>query len=500
MTIILLIIIALCLIGCSTLGMRMFKNTYSWNDGPWLILNGNPESSITICWTTATMKESTLLWGKSESNMEHVIYSPKSKNHSITINNLSPGNSYFYTIEEKFFLSNRGKIFSFQTAEIKNSGKAVEFIIAGDLQPKNEYTIMTNRIMAEQIDRENPDYIIQLGDLVQIGSSDKAWHNLMKSLPVMASERVFLTVAGNHEYYIFHKNSNFRSFFPYDFPGDKGCYYSVDIGNIHISFLDPYDGGPAVMSSKMTDEQKQWFILDLENAVKKGSDWIFVVLHQAVLTNGEYPDDVKLRKWIFPVLSKFDVDAVFWGHAHLYEHWKYRYGENGYLMNPEDEPGRNYINYFCIGSSGASLESNYRLFTHRSFRNESHSWFNIQTEKMKNIKTVQHPWNRDVFFSGRIGVDQFNESDLHYYHIPSDKNGEYSDDPSVSYSTDNRWFGYQYGENTLHYAKLTVEKETCCLSIHYADGSILTGPDGSLPQKFILDKKNRNHLIKHGGL
>ena len=223
--------------------------------------------------------------------------------------------------------------------------------------------------------------------------------------------------------------------------------------------------------------------------------WIFVVLHQAVLTNGEYPDDVKLRKWIFPILSNFDVDAVFWGHAHLYEHWKYKYGENGYLMNPDDKPGRNYIDYFCIGSSGASMESNYRLFTHKPFIHKSHSWFNIKTGLQEKIKAVQHPWNRDVFFDGRMGVDQFNKSDLHYYHIPSDENGEYSNDPAVSYSTDNRWFGYRYGENTLHYAKLTVEKENCSLSIHYADGSILSGPDGSLPQKISFDKKNRSHLL-----
>jgi hypothetical protein len=53
-----------------------------------------------------------------------------------------------------------------------------------------------------------------------------------------------------------------------------------------------------------------------------------------------------------------------------------------------------------------------------------------------------------------------------------------------------------YGENTLHYAKLKVDESTCTISIHYADGTILSGPDGSLPQVFNFNRKDRSHLIK----
>lgn len=273
MVILFTFIIILFFIAILITGTVLLFGKYSWNDGPWLILNGNPESSITICWITAKKKESTLFWGNTKSNMEHSICSPKSRNHSITIDNLSSDTTYFYSIAEELTLYKMGKVFIFHTAQDKNSGRAVEFIIAGDLQPKNEYTVLTNRIMAEQIDRENPDFIVQLGDVVQIGSSVKAWHNLMKSLPIMASAHPILASVGNHEYYIFHKNQNFRSFFPYNFPGKKSCYYSIDIGRIHIAFLDSYDGGPVGMSSKMTAEQKKWFVSDLENAVENGVDF-----------------------------------------------------------------------------------------------------------------------------------------------------------------------------------------------------------------------------------
>ncbi|MCK5154318.1 MAG: hypothetical protein KAQ93_08170, partial [Spirochaetales bacterium] len=237
-------------------------------------------------------------------------------------------------------------------------------------------------------------------------------------------------------------------------------------------------------------EQKKWFIKDLEKAVGHGTGWIFVVLHQAVLSNGEYSGDIKLQEWILPILSKFDVDAVFWGHAHLYEHWRYNYGKNGYVLNPEDNPGKNPLDFFCIGSSGASLESNFKLFTHKPFKKKKIKWFNKENGIAERT-SVQFPWNREVYFEGEIDIDQYKKEDQHYYHLPFDKEGNYPEDRSVSYNTENKWYGYMYGENTLHYAKVKIKNSVCTISIRYADGTLLSGPDGTLPQEFLLKKKTR---------
>lgn len=484
------------LLGCTTTGPGVISRGYSWNDGPYLIQDGPWESSVTVCWMTAEEKDSLLVWGDSPSALSHRETSRDSRMHSVKITGLTPETTYYYSVQEEFTLYKREKVFSFRTGPGEASEDSVMIVIAGDLQPKNDYTRLTNRILAEQIAAEDPDFIIQVGDAVQTGSSRDSWHDLMRSLPLMAAERPFLPAVGNHEYYVSHNNGSFRSVFPYDYPGKKSCYYSVDIGRIHIAYLDPYDGGPGWGKAKMTEKQKRWLVSDLEEAVNTGAQWLFVVLHQAVLSSGEFHDDVELRKWLLPLLSDYDVDAAFWGHTHLYEHWRYAYGENGYLLNRDDSPGRNPIDYFTIGTAGASLERNYDLFTHDPYREESHPWFNTETEMMEEIETVQYPWSREVFFEGRMGRDQFDREDLHYYHLPFDEEGDYSDDPSVSYATDNRWFGYLYGENALHYAKLTVEEDTSTLSIHYADGSLMAGPDGSRPQIFTFPKKDRSHLVR----
>ncbi|MEA1910833.1 MAG: metallophosphoesterase family protein [Spirochaetota bacterium] len=475
----------------------MFFNTKSkWNDGPYLILKNSPETSITICWITGKKKDSFLIWGNSETNLNNTEASSGKKNHSVTINNLIPDTQYFYTIRENLTLYSEDTVFSFCTAKGADSKNKIDFIIAGDLQPKNEYTLKTNKILARQIDKDHPDFIVQLGDLVQFGSLVKYWHYLMRILPLMASTRPVLPVIGNHEYYFFHRNKNFKSFFPFNYPGKKSSYYSKDIGHLHITFLDPYDGGFAGMGSRTTDRQKEWFDKDLNSAVGNGASWIFVVLHQAVLSNGEYSGDVKLQKWILPILSKYNVDAVFWGHAHLYEHWQYQYGKNGYLLNKDDKPGDNPIDFFCIGSSGASLESNFRLFSHKPFVHKRPEWFHLESREVEKKFTIQYPWNRDISFKGRMGVDQFTNGDRHYYHFPFDGQGNYSEDSRYSYNTENKWFGYLYGENTLHYAKVKVARDTCTISIHYADGSLLKGPNGSLPQRFSYKRKKSRTAMR----
>ncbi|MBI9105060.1 MAG: metallophosphoesterase family protein [Spirochaetales bacterium] len=491
-TIIFLAALLVIFTACTTTGRGAPERKYDWNDGPYLIQSGSSGTSVTVCWITTEKRDSTLVWGTSESDLSNTITSSDSRVHSVLIEGLLPGSNYFYSIQEEFLLFPGNEVFDFSTPADPAGDEPLEIIIAGDLQPKNEYTLMTNRIVAEQIDREDPDFIIQVGDAVQTGSSSESWHNLMSSLPLMASERPIIPAIGNHEYYFPHDNGSFRSVFPYNYSAKKSCYYSLDIGEVHITVLDPYDGGPAGLKAKMTEKQKQWFISDLDSAVREGAGWIFVVLHQTVLTSGEFFDDVELRKWILPILSDHDIDAAFWGHTHFYEHWEYQYGENGYLLSPDDKPGNNPVDYFVIGSSGASLESNYDLLYHKPFTGESHSWYNTNTGLMEEIETIQYPWNPDVFFEGEQGKNQFNDTDLHFYQLPFDLNGEYSSDPLISYATDNQWFGYQYGENTLHYAKLSITDDECIVTIHYPDGTLLSGPDGSIPQRFTLPRKRRN--------
>ncbi len=481
--IILILVTAVILLGIK---MIFFLGFYPWDDGPYLVLRKDPASSMTICWITARKKDSTLFWGTDKNNLANTAVHSKSRFHAVTLENLSPDTDYFYRIDEKLPQNRKKKHFQFHTFPEKDTHKPVHFIIAGDLQSRDYPTFKSNRIIAKQIKREKPQFVIQTGDLVQLGTNAYSWHTLMANLPLYASSRPFLAAVGNHEHYIIHSSKNFRTLFPYAFTGEKSSSYSVDIKNMHFTFLDPYDGGFAGMNSRMTTKQKEWVRKDLEKAVQKGAQWIFVVLHQPVFTSGEYANDVRLRNWILPLLFRYNVDAVFFGHSHLYEHWHYQYGQDNTVLASNPLPAKEPIHFFCIGSSGARLESNYKVFSHKPYVLQNRGWINHGTGEKETSPHIQYPWNRNIFFT-----DTHNSR--HYYHFPFTANGTYSPDKEHSYSTVNEKFGYLYGEITHHYAKIVIKDDICSLSIHYPDGTLLTGHDNKHPQEFLLHRKKRKN-------
>ena len=460
--------------------------------GPWLILKDNPESSIEICWHTKDKKTSELRWGTSGTSLRKSEISPRSRNHRISLSKLKPDKLYYFSIIEDLYFFRKEYVFSFRTA--KRNPECIDFIISGDLQPNDDYTIRTNKIFSERIDKENPDFIVQTGDLVHLGNSSKAWFKLLKILPGMASGRPILAAIGNHEYYPFYDNKAFRKFFPYNFEDRNACYYSFDYKTIHFSFLDAYEGGYDGMNSKVSEEQKLWFIKDLKKAIENNCQWIFVILHQPVFTNGEFPEDVELKNWILPIISHYNVDAVFWGHSHLYEHWYYKYGDNGFVLNHNDVPGEDFIDYFCIGSSGIDLESNYNLFTHQPYVCKDQQWFNLNTQAYEYHTFIHYPWDKINYSDGYINSDYFKESELHYFHDKSIEKEILSDNRPGNIHRNTQWYNYVYGENAMHYAKIHIENNICRLSIHYANGDILQGLDNNQPQIFNFKKKYREHI------
>ncbi len=478
------IVTALIITASAALALRrfLFLGSYRWNDGPYMVAGSNTCESVIICWTTSTKKHSTIYWGESPENLTNSATGKKSRFHSARLENLKPGTEYFYTVDEELSYCKHGTILSFTLCG--GGTESADIVIMGDLQPRDLATLKANRITALKAAEEKPDFIVQTGDTVQIGTSSGSWHYLMRTIPLAISRIPFLPSIGNHERYILHSSRNFRTFFPREYPDSKGSYYSVDSGPVHIIFLDPFDGGFRGMTSWFSKRQKKWLVRDLEEAVRKKSGWIFVVLHQPVFTSGEYKNDVAMRNWLIPIFSKYDVDAVFFGHSHLYEHWVYRYGENGYLLNKNDSPGSNPVHFFCIGSSGARLESSFKIFSHPPFKLKKEVWYNYRTGIKKTMRHYQYPWNEKVSYGG-TGPDK------KYYHYPFDDNGDETKSSHKCYSTSNSWFGFKYGEITLHYAKIAVSGERCRITVHYPDGTLLKGFNGKMPQEFILKKKDR---------
>ncbi|MBN2155399.1 MAG: metallophosphoesterase family protein [Candidatus Lokiarchaeota archaeon] len=447
---------------------------YLWNDGPYITFGEDPQTEMVISWLTCTITPTEILFGTSPESLEKIrSNAPRSHLHHFYLSNLTPNTKYYYKINRNFYSKHETDLFSFTTAP--NDNRDFEMIIVGDMQPTWLDTIRSGALVAEGIAKENPDFVIQLGDLSSSGEMALIWHFTMKNFPLYAANAPFQVAVGNHDY-SGGGDVNTRMLFPYPYASSDGLYYSFDYANCHFVIIDNFDAG----NYKMTSAQKIWVEQDIIEAKSRGQKWIFVNFHHTILTTGTSGHNWDLQTWLVPLADKYDVDGIFFGHDHHYEHWNYTYGSSGLLYNKTDIPSGNETHYWCSGGGGAHLEVDYGILTHDPW-NVQRTFYNISAGEYQNYSFTRNPWNSSLYVNSDAHKI-YAESKHHelYYHLPE----------TQSYSTDNELYGYQYGEQTLHYMKLTISNNgnTCTISAHYPNGDLLTGPYGLYPQIWPFNK------------
>jgi len=351
----------------------------------------------------------------------------------------------------------------------------VRILVVGDMQPKPKeaVTIHGGALVAAGIVREKPDLVVQLGDLSYIGGFFNYWFPLLQNISAFSPFVPMQAVPGNHDQYV-DGGRNYAEFFPYDFASGKGLYYSFNIGSAHFVMINAFEKG----DEKITDTQKEWVERDIAAARESGMEWIFLAVHDCVLSTGTEGTSEPLLAWIVPLADRMDVDAVFYGHDHHYEHWLVEYGKNGLVFDPADTPLGNPVQYFCAGGGGGRLEVDYGLMT-REPASFVRRMYRLPGGEPFDLEIAQNPWDSSVYIDRTDNPDYGQPfGGKHYYQAP----------PGPTCQTDTAWFGYEYGEQTLHYILIEIEGNEARISVRYPNGDLLAGPDGRYPQEFILTR------------
>lgn len=447
---------------------------YFWNDGPYVSFGADPKTEMVISWLTSIISKTEILFGISPENLVRISSNEAfSHLHHLYLSDLTPNTKYYYKIYKNFVADHDSDIFSFTTAP--SSDGDFKVVLVGDMQPTWIDTLRTGEMVARGIAAENPNFVIQLGDLASSGDMAQIWHFTLKNFPLYAANAPFQIAVGNHDY-SGGGDVNTRMLFPYDYAASQGLYYSFDYGNAHFINVDNFDAG----NYQMTSSQKVWVEEDIIDAKSRGQKWIFISFHRTILTTGTSGQNWDLQSWMVPLADKYDIDGVFFGHDHHYEHWNYTYGESGLLYYDTDLPSGNETHYWCSGGGGAHLEVDYGVLTHQPWTDLRY-FYNISALQYQYIPIVRNPWNASRYIESNIHkIYSASENDELYYHLPQ----------LESYSTDNGIYGYQYGEQALHYMKIefTNHGVTCTISAHYPNGDLLTGPNGLYPQIWTFTK------------
>ena len=195
-----------------------------------------------------------------------------------------------------------------------------------NLYPSDKFANNKNRYVVEQINKVNPDLVIHLGDIPHTIPSSENHDQAMRNAYEIYKNGIksdLHVVAGNHD--IGNKPNAFTSSPVIDEKSHKifekywgKTYSSFDHKNCHFVLLSS-----SVLNSGLPLEsaQKFWLINDLEKNRESGKR-IFLCMHHPLFINNPYENEhydnigEPGRSWLLSLLDKYEMEAVFAGHAH----------------------------------------------------------------------------------------------------------------------------------------------------------------------------------------
>lgn len=289
---------------------------------------------------------------------------PPTTVHRVHVGGLRNGTTYHYKLS---LASESGEVAvvpptSFHTPP--TAGRRLRFAVYGDSRSGHA---VHSQVVQALLD-EDPDLILDTGDVVARGSEDADWDRYFSvAAPLLARTPVYLT-PGNHEYARrgFGDRRLFQIYatqFPVQPPrlssnelrpsptapttnptprdllampqqappalgpsvpealNGRG-YYSLDLGGVHFIALDS--------NQLRSREQLAWLDEDLLRARRKRSLARVVWMHDGPFSWGWHGDNQTAQRDYVPVLEKHHVNLVFSGHDHNYE--RGRRGELDYIV------------------------------------------------------------------------------------------------------------------------------------------------------------------------
>jgi calcineurin-like phosphoesterase family protein len=264
-------------------------------------------------------------WGSSKT----LIETAATEDHNFLFNNLTPGFDIKYFIEPTS--DNTGIISQSILKDLKQSfvipGHTIhsntimrpfQFGIYGDNRP-TVFGTENHEYMVHTIREQNPDFVLQVGDLVQQGGDEFEWARFFDNGEELFRSIPLLPTPGNHEYYSEVGEANATNYLEaYKLPGNES-YYAYNISNAHFISLD-VSSNHGAKNFGIQALQAQWLDHHLSNIDRSDFDWLFVFFHYPIYATGETHPDI-WNKFLNPIFSKYNltIDILFVGHIHQYE-------------------------------------------------------------------------------------------------------------------------------------------------------------------------------------
>lgn len=284
--------------------------------GPYLL--GVTKTSIRVMWETDKPADSKVEYGLTESYGKTV--KPKFRRGSpwpeiapegiclyeIEITGLEPDTTYHYRVSSG---STSSEDSTFKT--LPRDDQPFKFMLVTDTHGFETAETFTKRALDYK-----PDFIMNCGDIpVGYGFQyDQFAKYFFGPAAELIRQIAIFHAYGNHDVGCFWKD--FFGTQALGLPNSGGTplnplpWFSFNVGNAHFIVLDSNEFFPVKLAK--WEEEYEWLIKDLESDVSKNATWRFIFEHHP------YRNHEPVRKYIVPLMEKYDVDILWGGHTHAY--------------------------------------------------------------------------------------------------------------------------------------------------------------------------------------
>lgn len=322
------------------------KAQVSITRGPYIQLKS--DTSVIIKWYTNNSTVSTIKYGITPSGLNStVIGSNLTTSHEIVVPNLEFGKTYYYGIFEGNNKILGDSSYFFRTQKRAQDYTKIKLWVTGDCGTGTVQQSDTRNSFLNYIGVDSLDGWLLLGDNAYTYGTQAEYQakffevyqtdRIMRQTPIFPSP-------GNHDYGGTANQPSFNS--PYfsifntpttgslgGVPSGTESYYSYNIGNTHFVSLDSYgrqNPNNYILYDTLSP-QITWLKQDLEQNSK-----LFTVLywHHPPYTMGSHNSDtegdlVAIRQNVLPIIERYRVDLIMFGHSHNYERSKLIKGHFG---------------------------------------------------------------------------------------------------------------------------------------------------------------------------